>query len=101
MSSSFAIVFPLKIGVTSWRKTTAPRRCCSMPVPAGDWIGIKGEWAAIWRTVDGGGFDPGLQPDADLRVERKKSPHAASFVSMVCQCLYRCSSRCYLQGAEP
>jgi hypothetical protein len=76
--------------------------CCTMPVPAGDWIGVKKSgWAAIWRTVDGGGFDPGLQPDADLRGERKKSPHVASFVSMVFQCLYRCSSRCYLQGAEP
>jgi hypothetical protein len=29
-------------------------------------------WAAIWRIDDGGGFDPGLQPDADLRVEKKK-----------------------------
>jgi len=42
----------------------------------------KSEWAAIWRIVDGGGFDPGLQPDADLRGDRKKSPLAAGFVSM-------------------
>jgi hypothetical protein len=67
-----------------------------MPVPGGDWIGNEGEWAAIWRIVDGGGFDPGLQPDADLRGERKKSPLAAGFVSMYCQCLYRCCRRCYL-----
>jgi hypothetical protein len=72
-----------------------------MPVPAGDWIDVESGWAAIWRIVDGSGFDPGLQPDADLRGERKKSSHAASFVSMVFQCLYRCSSRCYLQSAEP
>jgi hypothetical protein len=35
--------------------------------------------------VNGGGFDPGLQPDADLRGERKKSPLAAGFVSKCCR----------------